>query len=211
MQPKREFLLTRYIAAFLIATFAFIMFFIFGNAISYINYQSISQEQGLIEQSIESIDKALLDFSCNPDLLVESSEKLDNVASKLTLLEKRFGKRDERVLEQKKLYSELEYRHLNLTRGFNEQCGSSYVMVIFFYSNLNGAKESESERMGYILTAFERRQAERIMIYSFDYDLDYELIKQLIARYGVASAPIVIVDNDSIYVRNIDELEKYID
>jgi|SRR3989338_7502096 len=208
--PKRELYLSRYIASFIISTFVFLMFFLIANSVSYLNYREISSENNLILQSISHFDGVLSEFTCNEGLLIDSSDKLDRVASKLTLLEKRFGKKDSRVLEQKKLYSELEYRHFNIVEKFNSVCNNSYVTVLFFYSNLND-RESESERMGFILTAFEREDADNVMIYSFDYDLNTSVTASLVMTYNVTRVPVAIVNGrDALYVRNIRELERYL-
>ena len=210
MQTKREPYLERALASFILATIMFIGFFAAAYSVSYINYQIISSQNTLILASITELDKVLAEFKCEQELLVSSSERLDEVASKITLLEKRFGKKDSRVLEQKKLYSELEYRHYQITLNFNGACDSSYVTALFFYSNINGLEEFQSERMGFILTAFEREDADRVMIYSFDYDLESETIASLVKEYNITEVPSVVVDNKVIYVRNLRDVEPYL-
>ncbi|MEK6852323.1 MAG: hypothetical protein AABX59_00435 [Nanoarchaeota archaeon] len=211
IRKYRELYLGRIFLAFIISTIVFVLFFIFAYSISYLNYQKISSQSGIIENSIVNFEETLGDFECNNELLIDASERFDDAAQKLNLLEKRFGKQDRRVLELKERYSELEYRHFLITKKFNLECNTSYITVFFFYSNRNDDKEEESERMGFILTAFERREAEKIMIYALDFDLNIGLINGLKEQYNVTRAPFVVInEKDIVYVRHINELEKYL-
>jgi hypothetical protein len=210
MQPNREFFAWRLMVSFLLATLVFILFFAFAYLISYINYQQLTSQNNLIEKTVSEFDGVLANFTCDDAKLLEASGKLDTVADKLTLLEKRFGKQDKRVLEQKKIYSELEYRHFKITERFNKECNGTYVRVLFFYSNIGSIKESESDRVGFILTAFERENADRVMIYSFDFDLNSSVIKNITEYYHVTSVPRVVIGNDQFYPKRIDQLEQYV-
>lgn len=210
MPRFREFFAWRIVASFLLATSAFILLFGLGYYVSYINYQQVSSENNLIQESVNDFERVLENFSCDSSKLIDSSNKLDVVADKLTLLENRFGKKDSRVLEQKKLYSELEKRHFDITSRFNNECDANYLQVLFFYSNRDDAKEYESDRFGFILTTFEREDADRIIIYSYDVDLDSDVVKNLVSKYGVDSAPIVIIGNESFYLSRINQLDRYL-
>ena len=100
--------------SFFLATVLFILIFLAAYGVSYVNYKGISSENNIIEQSLIDLDSFLNGVSCTDELLVESSKRLDAVGSKINLLEKRFGKNDDRVLEQKKLYTDLEIKHFQI-------------------------------------------------------------------------------------------------
>lgn len=207
----RELFRGRFVLSFLLATGIFLMVFSFSYAVSYFNYQALSNQANSLELSIAELDKILSNFECDSSLLVESSESFDNAANDLSLLEKRFGKHDYRVLEQKKLYSELQYRHFLITQRFNQECKTSFFTVLFFYSNNDSRLEDLSERTGYILTAFERENASRIMIYSFDSDLDSSVVKFLKEKYAIDSVPIVVVNNSSkIWPKSLSDIDRYL-
>ncbi|MEK6824600.1 MAG: hypothetical protein AABY02_01980, partial [Nanoarchaeota archaeon] len=209
VKKEREMYLGRIFLAFIISTAVFVMFFVFAYSVSYLNYQKLSKQANVLDNSIKELGGAFENFSCDGRMLIKASETFDDAAQKLNLLEKRFGKSDERVLELKKRYSELEYRHFKITKKFNEECGSGYVIVFFFYSNRDQGKEDESERMGYILTAFEREDADKIMIYALDFDLKTALIDSLKGEYNITRPPMIVVnEKDVFYVRNLRELEK---
>ena len=71
--------------------------------------------------------------------------------------------------------------------------------------------EGESDRISFIVGTFKNEEPSRVMVYSFDYDLDYELIDELKLKYYVGLAPLVIVnEKDRVALSNIDELERYL-
>ena len=201
--------LIRLFWAFLIATLVFTGIFLFAYSVSYLNYQYIANQNNLIEESIIEIEK-YLEEDCNASLVLQASEKLDVVGVRLDMLEKKFGKTDYRVLEQKKLYSVLEKRHFDIIQKFNENCGANYSTVFFFYSNLEGY-ETRNDRVAYILRSLKGLYPDKIMVYSFDYDLDYELINELKEEYGVNSIPSVVFnEGEPFSLENIKQIESEI-
>lgn len=208
---SRELFGRRVLAAFFIASFLFIALFSIAYGVAYWNYQVLSEQTNSLLISINRLDHILADFTCDDSLLVSSSSVFDQAALKLGLLERRFGKQDSRVLEQKKLYSELQYRHWAITRQFNEQCHRDFIPVLFFYSNLNDAIEDQSERVGFILTSFERTDSNRIMIYSFDAYLDSRIVENLTRSFNITSVPVVVVrDGGPLEIHNLRDLMQYV-
>jgi len=209
MKRRKEPFLKRLFLSFVLATVLFIFIFLFAYFISYSNYKGISSQNNVISESLDRLDFILNEGSCDDELLLESSKSLDIVGSKLSLLEKRFGNDDIRVLEQKNLYTDLEVKHFNIIKNFNENCGRKFITFFFFYSNI-GDKQDKSELMGSILGSFKIKNGEKVMVYSFDFNLDYTTIKELIDEYNVTEAPIVVAEeSEFIYVRNIDDLDAY--
>ena len=211
MTYKREFPTIRLILSFISATVIFITIFMVASGISYYNYQKMSKQNNIIEEYLNEMD-VILNVSaadCGENILLRSSQILDEVGGKLNLLEKRFGKNDQRVLEQKELYSRLEVKHLEIIKTTEEKCGQNYTKIIFFYSNIKPLDE-ESNRMGFILSSFKKLNSDKIMIYSFDYNLESSIINKLKRDYNITGAPIIVIDEQrQIYARNIDDLEPY--
>ncbi len=205
----RQLFLGRLLAAFVIATCVFAFLVLSAYGIAYWNYQQTLTRTNQLSLSIVELDKLILDSSCNSSVLFQSSHLFDRAASQLRLVEKRFGKYDERVLAQKKLYTELQWRHLAIAEHFMVQCGAEIHPFLFFYSNRDASRLRESERMGFILTSFEGRDPIPIVVYSFDADLDSDLIHQLIESYNVTRAPIVYYNATLIYPRSINDLEGF--
>ena len=203
--------LSRYLASFLLASVAFVVFFAFAYGVAYLNYESIGQHTNLIASSVEQFEHVLVNFSCDPAVHLASSSRFDLVASKLSLLEKRFGKTDSRLVSLKINYSDLEYRHFLITKRFNLECASDFMTIFFFYSNRNDALERRSERIGFILTTLQRIHPDKVMIYSFDADLNSTLIRDLKEAHGIDSVPAVVVNGGEPFVPSyLAELEAYL-
>ena len=185
--------LTRYFWAFILASFLMASVFLVSYGISYWNYQIISSSNNEIFHSLNEIEKILNTSQCQEDNLYYSSEILDRTGQRLNLLETRFGKNDERVLSQKKLYSQLEYKHFQLVKLYVEKCSANFVTLLFFYSNDDFLGE-ESESVGYILSTIKKTYSNKAMIYSFDINLDDEVIDNFKEIYGFVDVPFVIVN-----------------
>jgi hypothetical protein len=199
---------SRYLAAFVLATVVFVAIFLIAYSISYFNYQGIYSRNSEVEKFLSEFE--LSNETCIDPLLYESSDLLDVAGARLGVLERRLGKNHWRVLEQKKLYTRLELAHFNVIKGLNEICDSSFLTVLFFYSNTKELEDA-SERVGYILNSFKNSDPERVMIYSFDANLDAVEIVDLKKKYGVTRLPATIInENDIKYLRNIHDLEEYV-
>ncbi len=202
--------LSHYFLAFILATIIFSLVFLVSYAVSFANYKSVGKDTNLIRDYVKDLDLYLNQSLCESELLYDASDKLDFVGNKLNILETRLGKNDKRVLEQKKLYSELEVKHFQIVEKINEECEGKFITLLFFYSNSENSRDA-SEKSGFILDTFKRGNVENVMTYSFDFDLEAGVINFLKAKYGVEDAPIVIVKGtDLVRVDDIGDLEKYI-
>ncbi len=208
MTAKEEKYFMRYVLAFVLASVLFSIVFMVGNSVSYLNYQKVSRENSVIKSYLNEMDQFLQESSCSNSRLEESGELLDRVGSRLSLLEKRFGKLDSRVLEQKKDYTELEFKHYAIVRQLNEKCATDFLTILFFYSN-EGNLADASERSGYVLGSFKNKDPSRILIYSFDSNLEHGIIESLMEDNGVDRVPAALIDGQVINVRDIDDLEEF--
>ncbi|MEK6859769.1 MAG: hypothetical protein AABX54_03050 [Nanoarchaeota archaeon] len=212
MEEQRPIYGKRILLSFIIATIIFAGGFLSGYLISYSKYQSISISQEKIRYHLMDLDLQgkLITSSCNsPDFYSFSSE-LDSIGSIIGILEQRFGKKDNKVLEQKEIYSMLETQHFLLIKNYNEKCKKSIPTILFFYSNLEEFS-GQSDKIGYILSSI-KSQKKQIMIYSFDYDLDTSLIKLLKKNYNVTQPNTVIVNENLklVQIKNIEDIQKYL-
>jgi hypothetical protein len=178
--------------------------------VSYLNYEGIVDQNNVIQDYIDQIDIAVNNSSCSSELLFETSEKLDYVDNNLDTLEKRFGADDPRVIRQKTLYSELEEKHFEIVKYMNRKCNSSFVTILFFYSNDNEHFEN-SKFEGYLLDSFKNEYSDRVMVYSFDYALQVNFIQDYLKTYNITEIPqIVINEKDVLFVNNVDQLSNYL-
>lgn len=209
MEEKRPLYWKRLLLSFFIATIIFISGFLISNMISYSKYQDISVAQEKLKYDLLSLEleEKLMKYSCELFDPYIFSEKMDNLGKIISLLEMRFGLFDEKVIEQKNLYSLLEVKHMISVEEYNEKCEESFDVILFFYSNKEENLD-KAEKMGYIL-GFYKDENKRVMIYSFDYDLDNSIINILKRKYGVEKPNTIIINENRkiLELNNIDELE----
>ncbi|MFH1290566.1 MAG: hypothetical protein ABIH92_04100 [Nanoarchaeota archaeon] len=208
--PIRGYYLKKLFIAFILTNIIFLAIIIISFSVSYLNYQQISEQSNTISTYLEELDSFSQFSNCENEVLIKASERLDEVGVKIGLLENRFGKNDPRVLEQKEFYSELELKHFNIVKRLESECGNDFITVLFFYTNTKPFDE-ESENMGFIISTFKNEDPRKIMVYSFDFNLDADVINDLKETYQVNGAPIALVnERATVYVRNINDLKEYL-
>ena len=210
MSAKRNIYLLRFLLSFVIATAIFTSIFLVSYSISYFNYQSISSQNNIIEEYLKELELFLNSTECNNSLFFNASERLDIVGYRISILEERIGKKDFRVLEIKKLYSELEFKHFNIVKKLNSRCQTNFTNILFFYSNLE-PYDKASEKVGFILSTFKKNNQEKVMIYSFDFNLKSNLTSYLLSNYNISKIPVIVVnERDTLSPTNIQELQTYV-
>lgn len=209
-KETRELYVWRLLISFIITTFVFIFVFSFAYYVSYLNYQGVSHNNNVINKALSDFDGYLLKSShpafCNGTILLESSVELDDIGSRIETLEKNFGANDQRVITQKQLYEEIEFKHYTLINNFNNICKSNFTTIIFFYSN-NGDYKDASGHVGFIIGSFKSTNPDKIMVYSFDKNINFSKSDFFIKNYHILTVPFVILNNKSIgNVNNIKDL-----
>lgn len=202
----------RYVLAIIIGTALFIIGFLITYSISYGEYLRVSNVQGELSYRIFQ-DKLKYSFFkediCSIDYYSKITEDLAFQGQLINDLEIRLGKTDEAVLFRKQFYTLVEIEHFELIRDLNRKCDYNVTILLFFYSN-DKADLDESERVGNILGVVSQRNP-NVKIYSFDINLDSELINLLKEKYQVEKSPTIVV-NEKVkitQVKNIDDIEKF--
>lgn len=212
MEEKRPLSTNRMLLSFLIATFLFTCGFLFGYIVSISKYNDISSIQENLKYELLAIEiqKEFLKDSCTNFDPSKISADLTEMRSTMVVLEERFGKTDERVLSQKKIYSILESQHFLFIKEYNEECGKKYDTLLFFYSNL-GDYKNRAEALGLMIDKATENN-DNLMVYSFDYDLNSELVKTLKERYNIQQRNTVVINEKTILpnVKNVEDIEKYL-
>ncbi len=208
---EREINWLRVLLAFLIATFLFLFgLFIGFLAKGVITGSSISIEESVRNDIINLETLYLLEgsFPCNEEILSITSEKLDYLGNLITTLETKKGKDASDVLELKKLYTILETRHFLLTETRNEKCNQDFDIFLYFYSNEENC-ESEREKTAFVLT-YLRNKYDSVRVYSFDMNLDSDIISTLREEYQIKGCSAVILNNEKIpfKIENSEDVEK---
>ena len=204
---------SRYFMAFIIGTIIFLLGFAIVYGISYLEYQRISNVQGSIAYDIfeDKIRYTLFGNDiCSEESYKKISEDLGFQGRIIDDLEKKFGKDDSRVLFRKQFYTLILLEHFEFVNTRNSECDTDTNTILFFYSN-EPSDLGKSEDVGKILGAVHER-TDDLVIYSFDVNLDSELIRGLKERYFV-ERPLEILINENVKVndvQNIDDIEKHL-
>lgn len=217
MKQSREFTSKkRYLWAFLIGTAIFLLVFAISSSLSYLEFQRVAAVQTGVSYEIFE-DK--LDYSffgipiCNTGNFEQVSSDLGFQGRIIDDLERKLGKQNEDVLMRKKFYSLIEIEHFDFVRDYNAKCGKKHNTILFFYSN-NATEAEESEEAGRILGVVGSKYEGRINIYSFDVNLDSELVDKMQARYNVADfeSPTVIINEKTKIAMPVDtqEIERHL-
>ncbi|MFW5846565.1 MAG: hypothetical protein ACOCUU_00255 [Nanoarchaeota archaeon] len=206
---------TRYLRNFIIAvilgTIIFIGIFFLGYILSYYNSQKLIQSQEDLRYELLSfeIQKNLLGDDCenfNPYLF---SEKMDNLGRIIGILEQRLGENNPDILQQKKIYSLLETRHFLYIKENNENCPNEIPTILFFYSNEKNLKE-RAEEIGIMLSSLKNQ--EEVMVYSFDYNLDSNVIDILKQKYNINQPNMLVINEKAIInkFKNVNDIKEHI-
>lgn len=187
---------SKLILAFLVATLLFFL----GIFLGYLGKAAVENSTISLEESVKnellSLETlSLLDdqFSCDSSVLNLVSKKLDYLGSTISDLEVKKGKFDKHVLELKKLYTILEVKHLLLMKERIDSCSEKYNLILFFYSNERKCSDIV-ERTSFILT-YLRNKHESVRVYSFDLDLNSDIISVLSNKYNLDGCFAVVLND----------------
>lgn len=211
---KREFKnKRRYLSAFAIGTFLFILVFLLSYSISFLEFQRVANLQTNLAYDIFEHKLTYTFFDegfCGEADLNKISDDLGFQGSIIDDLERKLGKNNEDVLERKKFYTLVEIEHYEFVKMMNEDCNSQIPVIMFFYSN-EDSDLTRSEEVGRLISAVASRQ-NVLMVYSFDINLDSALIENLKEKYNVSESPTLIVNEEFVVVNplNINDIEVYL-
>jgi hypothetical protein len=185
--------------AFVLGTAIFLLTFLLGYLVSSYNLQKILQAQEDLRYELLGfqVQQELLEDNCTSFDAGRFSAEMRRLGGALDILEKRLGTDDPAVLEQKKTYSLLEVRHYLYVKEHNDQCANNQIpTILFFYSNSPEYKD-EGQKLGYMLT-YLWKDDPNILVYSFDYNLDSDIIQILKEKYGVSRPNILVIDEKAV-------------
>jgi hypothetical protein len=214
MQERKFKNKRNYLLALLIGTIIFIAIFLFTRSLSSIEFDRIYSVQGEMAQDIfkDKIAYSLFDEnSCSDEFFSKISSDLRNSGRIIDDLETKLGKTDKNVLEQKKFYTLILLEHLEFVKNYDKVCNSSTPIILFFYSNKK-EEIDKNENIGNLLNIVASNHP-NLVIYSFDVNLDSDLIQKIMNKYHIIKAPALLI-NENVTLdetTNINEIEKYLD
>jgi hypothetical protein len=157
--------------------------------------------------SIETISLLDAQYPCSTSILDTTSGKLNDLGSLISTLEDKQGKNNPDVLEIKKLYNLVEIRHMLLLMDREKNCNQTYNIFLFFYSNKQECK-SEVDKWAFIL-GYIRKNEDTARVYSYDIDLNSELVKVLKDEYKISGCSGVIL-NEKKLTKSTDNADQVI-
>ncbi|MEX2017384.1 MAG: hypothetical protein WD876_02835 [Candidatus Pacearchaeota archaeon] len=202
----------RYLWAFLIGTALFILVFALTYLLSYVEFQRVSNTQTNLAYDLFSHKLSYTFFGskiCDESSFEQLTNDFNFQRAIIADLEVKLGKDNDIVIERKKFYTLIELEHFEFIQTLNKECNRGFDTILFFYSN--EAKEAErNEDAGRLLDVVFNRNPENLIIYSFDINLDTILIDDLKRKYGIGTAPTVVINGNSTVVNptNINDIEK---
>jgi hypothetical protein len=204
----------RYLLALLIGTSIFLSVILLSNVFGKVELNRIDSINGEMAQDIFK-DKLIYSFFeegiCSEDTYNKISMDLRSSGTIINDLEIKFGKNDPDVLEQKKFYTLMLLEHLEFLINYNSNCDTSLPYILFFYSNQKDKLET-SQNVGKTLDIVSKEHP-KLLIYSFDINLESELIKRLLTKYSITQAPTLVINGKTTLEnsQNINEIEKYLE
>ena len=212
MEPRDFSSKKRYVAAIIIGTAVFLLVFGLSYSLSYLELKRVS---GLQDDSSYAIFEDRLSYSffnesiCAGATLQEVTRDLGFQGRIMDDLERKLGKHDPVVLARKKFYVLVELEHMEFVNLLNERCNGQVNTILFFYSN-SESKIEAAEEAGRILGVAHGRN-QNLVIYSFDVDLDSEIVKKLKAKYDITGSNVAVI-NEAVSLQlpaNILEIEEH--
>ncbi|HRZ85175.1 MAG TPA: hypothetical protein P5277_00160 [Candidatus Paceibacterota bacterium] len=212
-EKRKPMNLERIAFALILASLTFVLGFMISYTVSYTQYKSIQDLQDNMKYDLLSvqIEKSLVGNSCTLFNPYRFSSEMSDMGFTIDLLEKRFGKNDEKVIEKKKIYSLLEVQHFLYINDYRKNCNKSMHTILFFYSNEEN-DIGQGELFGRILN-YVKTTNKNVMIYSFDYNLDDPLINTLKKKYNIIQPNTILIDENVklTSIKNSEEVSFYID
>ncbi len=211
---KREFTSKkRYLLAFLMGTLIFLIGFGITHGIAYMEYQRVV---GLQDPTSYQIFQDKLQYSlfggniCAKETYQKISNDLNFQGQIIGDIEDTLGKDDLNVLFRKKFYTLIQLEHFEYVKLINNECNKNINTLLFFYSN-EEKDLKESEELGELISPIYQRNKNNLVVYSFDLNLDSEIMKKLTDKYNITSSVIILNEKERFReINNINEIENYI-
>lgn len=200
----------KYVLVFILTCFIFFTAFSISN---FLNNKKLNQLKSIEDKisidilSLETQFALFEEIKCSQIGSNALSSELNVLSDKLTYAEEQKGITDEDVITLKKFYSLLQIKDYILMKKIAEKCGDRPRSILYFYSSLSC---DDCRKQGYVLTSL-REENPGVRVYSFDYDLDINALKTLIAIHKIKELPAVVIgDTTHAGYQDFDGLKKLI-
>ncbi len=202
---------SRYVTVLSITVLIFIIGILLGQLIADTRVSGLTEAQENMKSYLLSLNlqnELASQFICNIDVF-ELTRDRTTIGFEVDSLESRLGSKNLEVVRLKKEYSLLSIRQWLLIEEAKEKCNQNYDIILFFYSNEENKTDSQSQ--GFVLDYLYNKYPDKIVIYSFDVNLDDPSLNTLKRVFNVSTAPTVVI-NGKLYegFQEFDTLEALI-
>ena len=212
MVARRKIYWSKVLLAFLISAFLFT----FGLFVGFLGSKVIEGASVSILDStrneivnLETLNMLETTYSCSASTLDIATDRLGYLTDLIHSMETQKGKTNSQVLELKKLYSIVEVRHMLLLRERAKKCNTNYSIIMYFYSNREECNDKTTSAS--FILSYLRNKYDNVRIYSYDVDLDSDVIQVLKENYYMSGCYNVVLNDKSIgEIKKSDDVEKYL-
>lgn len=123
------------------------------------------------------------------------SADIAKIGKRLAYLESVLGTDNTDVIQLKKYYSSIQSKEIVLITDLSKECKNLPKVILYFYSNNDKDECSKCKNEEDVLESISPKYADKIRIYSFDFNLDSSVINTLKELYGVTNVPAIVYNN----------------
>jgi len=189
----RKISLNLYFSAFIVSLIIFMLGIYAGIKIEQKTQDLLMQELLGIEQRTANLE-LLFTLDDSKDFCPVFEDELNSVDEKTMLLGKELEYNEEvkkvKDVELKRRYFVLEAESYLLALKIKKMCDANYSLILFFYK----PDCPECIDLGNTLTKVKEEKKDLARIYSFDVSLESKVVEALLRKYGVVSAPSLVID-----------------
>jgi len=203
MVKKREINFKRYILAFFLSSFIFLLGLLVGFTLT--NYRTSYLEDIAYKQKIDyeslQLQSLYLDISSSNqscfvfnDILETSLNDVGSAQAKVDLYIKESSSED--YIKIKRDYILAQIRYWLLNKKISELCNLDNVAVLYFYSNKD-CPDCGIE--GTLLTYLKQNLKDRLLVFSIDSDFKEEPMVNIIkSSYNITKVPSLVIKDKKI-------------
>lgn len=190
-----------YVQAFAITVVVFIFGLFVGLNIERFMLSDLEARSSSIEGSIRDIEVEMLYFqglggneSCTflKEVVRSTNNKLDVMSDQLSSYTgKDIVFTSGQVADVKATYTSLLIKDWILQERIKQQCDSTGVSVLYFYKTDDC---DDCVLQGDALMLLKAGLKDKLMVFPLDVGVDSDMVSMLMAKYGVASEPSIVVD-----------------
>ncbi|MDO8628217.1 MAG: hypothetical protein Q7R56_00500 [Nanoarchaeota archaeon] len=101
----------------------------------------------------------------------------------------------EELTQLKRDYSLAEIRYWLLAEQAQQECNSNIISILYFYQKDELCNDCSGQ--GYILTELKDQFKEKLLIFSFDIDLEEPLVDILQETYNITKGPTLVINGET--------------